>query len=104
MTLLVARSVPVVDALLAATARSIKYQITLAKLPLAKDVEEFRFEGTPINDTLVRDLATGNFLTHQRNVVLVGGTGTARRILPSPLRGPASPMVRADGSTPWSTW
>jgi DNA replication protein DnaC len=59
-------------------ARSIKYQITLAKLPLAKDVEEFRFEGTPINDTLVRDLATGNFLTHQRNVVLVGGTGTGK--------------------------
>jgi hypothetical protein len=42
-------------------APSIKYQITLAKLPLAKDVEEFRFEGTPISDTLVRDLATGNF-------------------------------------------
>lgn len=59
-------------------ARSIKYQITLAKLPLAKDVEEFQFEGTPINDTLVRDLATGNFLTHQRNVVLVGGTGTGK--------------------------
>ena len=33
---------------------------------------------TPINDTLVRDLATGNFLTHQRNVVLVGGTGTGK--------------------------
>ena len=59
-------------------ARSLKYQITLAKLPLAKDVEEFRFEGTPINHTLVRDLATGNFLTHQRNVVLVGGTGTGK--------------------------
>jgi DNA replication protein DnaC len=59
-------------------ARSIKYQITLAKLPLAKDVEEFRFEGTPINEALVRDLASGNFLSHQRNVVLVGGTGTGK--------------------------
>jgi DNA replication protein DnaC len=59
-------------------ARSIKYQITLAKLPLAKDVEEFRFEATPINETLVRDLASGNFLAQQRNVVLVGGTGTGK--------------------------
>src|SRR5205085_2656359 len=28
-------------------ARSIKYQLTIAKLPLAKDLEHFRFEGTP---------------------------------------------------------
>lgn len=59
-------------------ARSIKYQITIAKLPLAKDVDEFRFEGTPVNEALVRDLATGNFLAQQRNLVLVGGTGTGK--------------------------
>ena len=59
-------------------ARSIKYQITIAKLPLAKDVDEFRFDGTPINEALVRDLAGGDFLAHQRNVVLVGGTGTGK--------------------------
>src|SRR4051812_27536978 len=50
-------------------ARSIKYQITIAKLPLAKDVGDFTFDGTPINEALVRDLAGGNFLAHQRNVV-----------------------------------
>ncbi len=59
-------------------ARSIKYQITIAKLPLAKDIEDFSFEGTPVNETLVRDLAGGDFLAHQRNVVLVGGTGTGK--------------------------
>jgi DNA replication protein DnaC len=59
-------------------ARSIKYQMTIAKLPLAKEIEDFVFEGTPINETLVRDLAGGNFLTHQRNAVLVGGTGTGK--------------------------
>lgn len=59
-------------------ARSIKYQITLAKLPLAKDIDDFAFEATPINETLVRDLAGGGFLAHQRNVVLVGGTGTGK--------------------------
>ena len=59
-------------------ARSIKYQLTIAKLPLAKDLEDFQFEGTPINRTLVNDLAGGGFIAQQRNVVLVGGTGTGK--------------------------
>ena len=59
-------------------ARSIKYQITIAKLPLAKDIDDFTFDGAPVNETLVRDLAGGDFLEHQRNVVLVGGTGTGK--------------------------
>ena len=59
-------------------ARSIKYQMTIAKLPLAKDIDDFVFESTPINETLVRDLAGGNFLQHERNAVLVGGTGTGK--------------------------
>jgi DNA replication protein DnaC len=58
--------------------RSIKYQITLARLPLAKDIGDFAFDGTPVNETLVHDLLDGNFLAHQRNVVLVGGTGTGK--------------------------
>jgi DNA replication protein DnaC len=59
-------------------ARSIKYQLTIAKLPLAKDLKEFDFSGTPVNEGLVRDLATGAFLAEQRNVVLIGGTGTGK--------------------------
>jgi DNA replication protein DnaC len=59
-------------------ARSIRYQITIAKLPLAKEIDEFTFDDTPINETLVRDLTSGNFLAHQRNLVLVGGTGTGK--------------------------
>src|SRR5256885_6723321 len=59
-------------------ARSIRYQLTIAKLPLAKDVDDFAFKGTPINESLVRDLAGGNFIAHQRNLVLVGGTGTGK--------------------------
>jgi DNA replication protein DnaC len=59
-------------------ARSIKYQITIAKLPLAKDIDDFVFDDAPVNETLVRDLAGGNFLAHQRNVVLIGGTGTGK--------------------------
>ena len=49
-------------------ARSIKYQITIAKLPLARDIDDFVFDDTPVNETLVRDLAGGAFLAQQRNV------------------------------------
>ena len=59
-------------------ARSIKYQLTVAKLPLAKDIEEFDFDGTPVNEALVRDLADGTFVADQRNAVLIGGTGTGK--------------------------
>jgi len=61
-----------------ASARSVKYQMTIAKLPLAKEIDEFDFDDTPVNETLVRDLAGGEFLEHQRNVVLIGGTGTGK--------------------------
>ena len=59
-------------------ARSIKYQLTIAKLPLAKDIDDFTFAATPINEALVRDLAAGGFLDEQRNAVLIGGTGTGK--------------------------
>ncbi len=59
-------------------ARSIKYQLTIAKLPLAKDVDDFSFEGTPVNENQLRDLAMAEFLTTQRNAVLIGGTGTGK--------------------------
>jgi len=59
-------------------ARSIKYQMTIAKLPLAKELEEFDFEAAEVNETLIRDLASGDFLDHQRNLVLIGGTGTGK--------------------------
>src|SRR4029079_13284844 len=86
-------------------ARSIRYQITIAKLPLAKDVDDFKFAGTPINETLVRDLAAGEFLAHQRNVVLVGGTGTGKTHLAIAIaRACASAMAPAAGSSTSSTW
>ena len=55
-------------------ARSIKFQLAIAKLPLAKDVDDFVFSGTPINDRLVRALAGGGFIAQQRNAVFIGGT------------------------------
>jgi DNA replication protein DnaC len=59
-------------------ARSLKYQLTIAKLPVAKDLDDFDFTGTPINERLIRELAGGAFLAEQRNAVLIGGTGTGK--------------------------
>jgi DNA replication protein DnaC len=59
-------------------ARSVRYQLTVAKLPLAKDLEEFDFAGTPVNEALVREIAGGTFIVDQRNAVLIGGTGTGK--------------------------
>jgi DNA replication protein DnaC len=59
-------------------ARSITYQLTIAKLLLAKDIDDFDFTGTPVDEALIRDLATGAFLAEQRNAVLIGGTGTGK--------------------------
>ena len=59
-------------------ARSIRYQVAAARLPLAKELADFDFTGSPVNQGLVRDLEAGGFLRQQRNAVLVGGTGTGK--------------------------
>ena len=46
----------------------------ISKLPLAKDLDDFAFKDTPINEALVRDLAGGGFIAQQRNAVFIGGT------------------------------
>ena len=53
-------------------------ELGVAKLPLGNEIADFDFKGTPINESLVRDLAAGSFLTPQRNAVFVGGTGTGK--------------------------
>ena len=40
-------------------ARSVKYRMTIARLPLAKEINAFDFEAAEVNETLIRDLATG---------------------------------------------
>lgn len=59
-------------------ARSISYQIGAAHLPIAKELSEFVFASTPINETMVRDLHGGGFLDTKRNVILIGGTGSGK--------------------------
>lgn len=56
--------------------RSVKYQMTIAKLPPAKELETFDFYAAEVNVTLMRDIASGDFLDHRRNLVLTGDTDT----------------------------
>ena len=60
------------------TARSIKYQMASARLPTAKELADFDFAASPVNEPLIQELAGGGFLEGKRNIVLVGGTGTGK--------------------------
>ena len=59
-------------------ARSIKYQMASARLPTAKELADFDFTASPVNEPLIQELATGGFLEGKHNIVLVGGTGTGK--------------------------
>ena len=37
----------------------LSHGMTIAKLPLAKDIDDFTFDGATVNEGLVRDLAAG---------------------------------------------
>src|ERR1700758_2421021 len=59
-------------------ARSIKYQIAASKLPLAKDLDDFAFKDTPINEALVRDLAGAKKDGANNERKVNGGNGRAQ--------------------------
>ncbi len=58
--------------------RSIRYRLGQAKFPIAKDLDQFDFSESPVNETQIRSLYEGHFLAAQSNVILVGGTGTGK--------------------------
>lgn len=58
--------------------RSIGYQLGIARLPVAKELADFVFDESPVNEALIQEMASGRFLEHQRNAVFIGGTGTGK--------------------------
>ena len=60
------------------TARSIRYRLAQARFPVDKDLDRFDFSTSPVNETQVRSLYQGNFLSTNSNIILVGGTGTGK--------------------------
>ncbi len=59
-------------------ARSIRYRMTQAKFPVPKDLDQFEFNNTPIDELHIKSLYAGEFINAQRNIVFVGGTGTGK--------------------------
>ena len=59
-------------------AKSIKYQMGLAKFPVTKDLDRFDFDSSPVDEVHIRSLLEGRFLAEHGNVILVGGTGTGK--------------------------
>lgn len=58
--------------------KAIQNRMRLAQFPQHKDLHEFVFTDTPINQELVLQLYTGEFIKTARNIILVGGTGTGK--------------------------
>ena len=73
-------------------ARSISYRIGGAKFPVLKDIDKFVFTDTPVDEGLVRELASGGFLDAKRNAIFIGGTGTGKTHLCIAV---ASAVIRA---------
>jgi len=61
-------------------------RIKSAKFPVIKNLEDFDFGAqTSINETLVRQLATGEYIEGRENVLLIGNSGTGKTHLASAL-------------------
>jgi len=59
-------------------AKSIRYRMGLAKFPVEKDLDQFNFSTSPVNEMQVRSLYEGNFLVDHTNVIMIGGTGSGK--------------------------
>ena len=59
-------------------ARSIRYQMAVAKFPEYRELANFEFAESPVNEQQIRMLHEGGFIEETRNIVLVGGLGTGK--------------------------
>ena len=81
---------PILEGLLKAEAadrdvRTIKYQLKSAKFPVHRDLVGFVFDGTPIDQELIRSLHRCEFIEGAHNLVFVGGPGTGKTHLATAL-------------------
>lgn len=58
--------------------RSIRYRLSLAKIPVDKDLDSFDFSVSPVNEMQIRTLYDGSFIADHTNIIMVGGTGSGK--------------------------
>jgi len=59
--------------------RATERRIKQAKFPMLKTIEGFQFDQQPgINEALIRELLTGEFISRRENVLLIGNSGTGK--------------------------
>jgi len=59
--------------------------LRLARFPMPRDLDGFDFRESLINETQIRQLYTGEYITDARNIIFVGGTGTGKTHLATAL-------------------
>lgn len=63
-------------------ARSLRYQLKVARFPTHRDLLGFAWAETPLQQAQVEQLATAAFMDQARNLILVGGTEPLTSCLP----------------------
>ena len=66
-------------------ARSLKYQLKVARFPIHRDLVNFKWDETPLSQARIEQLATAKFMDDAHNLILVGGTGTGKTHLATAL-------------------
>jgi len=66
-------------------ARSLNYQLHVAKLPHHRDLIHFEWEESLLEKAQIEQLATSSFMDHANNLIFVGGTGTGKTHVASAL-------------------
>jgi len=63
---------------LARKTRSVNYQLSVAKLPVNRNLAQFNFAESHVNKEQITDLHQGSFSDAKRNIIFVGGTGSGK--------------------------
>ena len=66
-------------------ARSLNYQLKAARFPIHRDLMQFEWHESPLQQARIEQLATANFMDQAYNLILVGGTGTGKTHLATAL-------------------
>lgn len=66
-------------------ARTLKYQLKIAKFPIHRDLIGFNWADTPLTRPQMEQLASAGFMADAHNLILVGGTGTGKTHLATAL-------------------